>query len=899
MQRGTYIGIILLSALALIAVAATGAGSSTVLWNKTYGGPDAGDAAYAIVSIPGGTGFFLAGETASFGEGKADAWVIRLAPDGTEEWNRTYGGKESDVARSLIRTDDGNLLFAGNLTFVTNGTRADTDAWIMKTDPSGGEIWNQTYGGPDANASTNAVTGTDDGGYVFAGTITPRGGNESTAWVVRLNGTGEEVWNRTFGETGKNRADAVTRLPGGGFVVAGSTESAGAGMADVWVVRLDESGEEVWNRTFGSPDDDAGRAVITTSDGNLLVAGTFTERPDNTTIDTDVLLLKLTPGGEVVWNWIYGDFGVNESAEAVIETADGGYLVAGETGFSGVDDTDAWLVATDAEGAVAWSKTFGGENPGDTAASVLEIAPGDYVFAGTFNATARGGPVNLDAWTVRLGPESTPTPTPTLTSTATPTPAPTEIPIKPPKAPVVPQKAPVMVPGDDRDDDRDDDDKGPVIPTPTRTGTPIPTGTMTPRPTHNGDDDDDDNGDNNGDDNGNVTPMPTEDLTPTPTGSGDDNGNDNGDDNLNTSALSGRVWYDLNADGVPDTGEPGIPGIGVRLIGMRGMADHAVTGPDGSYRFEAIPSGGYSGAEFLMPDGYSCTASGNGSDVNPQDGIVAFAEGGAGRQTLNAGFISNHRPVTPAEAYGWILGTTWNDGDGDGLKNEAHGLTDVEVRLLNADGNQVASARTGHHDWYSSLYLFGPLPPGEYSLAFTLPDEYVFTSTGGDSHADPMTGTTTRFQVGGGETVVRDAGLIPAPSTQAPAGTTPPAPAAGEEKGADDDGTGGTGSGADDDDGQEIPAVTTAPQNPGNMTLMPTSGTSDGTDDEQENGGDEAGNDDQEVPAVAAAPQDPGDATLVPADDTDDGTGGEQDDAPAVTAGGVEEDDGEDDNRDD
>jgi len=889
MQRGTYFGIILLSALALVAVVATGAGDSAVLWNRTYGGPDADDAVYAIVPIPGGTGFFLAGETESFGEGKTDAWVVRLAPDGTEEWNRTYGGKEADIARSLIRTDDGNLLFAGNLTLVTNGTRADTDAWIMKTDPAGGEIWNRTYGGPDVNASANAVTGTDDGGYLFAGSIAPRGENESAAWVVRLNETGEEVWNRTFGEAGNNQADAVTRLPGGDFVVAGSTGSSGAGMADVWVIRLDESGTEVWNRTFGSPDDDAGRAVITTSDGNLLVAGTFTERPDNTTVDTDVLLIKLTPDGEVVWNWIYGDFGVNESANAVTETADGGYLAAGETGFSGVDDTDAWLVATDAGGAVAWSRTFGGENPGDAAASVIEIAPGEYVFAGTFNATERGGAVNMDAWTVRLGTPPEPTPT------ATPTPGPTVTPIKPPKAPVVPQKAPVMVPGDDRDDDDEH-----VIPTPTgtRTGIPIPAGTVTTRPTHNGDDDDDD--DDNGDDNAHVTPIPTGTVTPRPTENGDDNednnGDDNGDDNQNVNAVSGRVWYDLNADGALDTGEPGIPGIGVRLIGERTMLDHAVTDSDGLYRFENISPGRYSGVEFLMPDGYSCTVSGNGNDASPQDDVVAFAEGGAGRQTLNAGFIGNYHPATPAETYGWILGTTWNDGDGDGLKNEAHGLTDVEVRLLDASGNQIASARTGHHDRYSSLYLFGPLPPGEYSLAFTLPDDYIFTSTGGDSRADPVTGTTTRFQVGGGEAVVRDAGLIPAPPTRAPTDATPPDPAAGEQEGADDDGTGGTGDGADDDDGQEIPAVTTAPQSPGNATPVSTGGTSDGADDEQENGDDEAGDDDQGMPAGAFAPQNPGDATPVPADDTDDRAGGEQDDAPTMAAGGPNEDDVKDDN---
>ncbi|MCM2466369.1 MSCRAMM family adhesin SdrC [Methanoculleus oceani] len=786
MQRGTYFGIILLSALALIAAAGAQTGDPAVIWNRTYGGLDTSDAAYAIVTDPGGAGFFLAGETASSGSGKTDARVIRLTPEGTEEWNRTYGGEEADTARSIVQTDDGNLLFAGNLTLVTNGTRLDTDAWIVKIDPSGSEAWNRTYGGPGVNASANAVTGTDDGGYLFVGSIVPWGGNEAAAWAVRLNESGMEVWNRTFGGAGNETANAVTRLPGGDFVLAGSTESSGAGMADVWVVRLNESGDEVWNRTFGSPDDDAGRAVINTSDGNLLVAGTFTERPDNATVDTDALLIKLTPDGDILWNWIYGDFGVDESAVAVIETADGGYLFAGETGFPGVDDTDAWLVATDTEGAVAWSRTFGGENPGDRAASLLEIAPEEHVFAGTFNATERGGPANADAWAVRLGPKPTPTPTPTATPeptstpTATPTPEPTATPIKPPKAPVVPQKPPVTsVPG-------------PTLtptpaPTPTPTPTVVPTETPTPGPTRTAE----------------PTGTPTVTATPTPTRDNhndddhdDDDHDDDDGDAGNSNLLSGMVWYDLNADGILDPGEPGIPGISVRLIGERTMFDYVVTGPDGSYRFSTLPTGGYSGVEFLLPDGYSCTVSGRGSDASPMDATLAFAEGGARRQTLNAGFIGSHHPATPAEAYGWILGTTWSDGDQNGVRDETYGLTGVEVRLLDEGGNQVASARTGHHDYYTSLYLFGPLPPGEYTLAFTAPDDYAFTSTGGDSYADPSTGTTTPFTVGGGDMVVRDAGLIPAP---APTASPASSPAGQGSEVVAADATGGAGDGADEE----------------------------------------------------------------------------------------------------
>ena len=747
MQRSTWIGIMLLSALALVAAAGAGTEEQTVIWNRTYGGPDADDAAYAVVPGPGGDGFFLAGVTASSGEGETDAWVIRLTAEGSLEWNRTYGGKEADTARSVVRTDDGGLLFAGNLTYVTNGTQADTDAWLVKIDPSGAEAWNRTYGGPDVNASANAVIPAGDGGFLFVGSTAALGGSESDAWAVRVNETGGEVWRRVLGGAGNDTMNAAARLSDGDFVVAGSTESSGAGMADVWVIRLNESGDEVWNRTFGSPDDDTGRAVITTPDGNLLVAGTFTERPDNATVDTDALLIKLSPAGDIIWNWVYGDLGVNESAAAVIGTADGGYLFAGETGYSGVDDTDAWLVKTNASGAVVWSRTFGGSNPGDRALSVLQIAEDRYLFAGAFNATGKGGTVNTDAWAVRLGPAPAPAPTPT----------PTVAPIKPPKAPAVHQKPPVV-----------------VGPAPTKTAAPAPTQapppapTLTKKPTEK------------------PTEKPTKKPTEKPTGKPiekpthtakptekpDDDHDGRDDDNGDGDALSGTVWYDLNADGSRTSGEPGIPGISVRLIGKRTMADAAVTGSDGSYRFPAIPAGGYTGVEFLLPDGYACTLPGRGSDARPVTADTAFAEAPGDRQVLDAGLVGNYRAATPATAYGWVLGTVWSDDDQNGVRDETYGMTGVEVRLLDVSGGVAASARTGYHDRYTSLYLFGPLLPGEYLLVFSPPDGYTFTTGGGDSHADPLTGITPPFAVGGGETVVRDAGLIPAPARVLPAGGT-------------------------------------------------------------------------------------------------------------------------------
>lgn len=310
-------------------------------------------------------------------------------------------------------------------------------------------------------------------------------------------------------------------------------------------------------------------------------------------------------------------------------------------------------------------------------------------------------------------------------------------------------------------------------------------------------------------------------MTPVGNDDDDDDDDDNDDGNNQTGgaaneSLSGTVWFDLNGDGARDPGEPGIPEISVRLIGQRTMMDYTTTGPDGSYRFGAIPSIGYAGVEFILPDGYSCTVPGLDNHAAPLGTDVIFAEGGVDRQTLNAGLVGDLLPGTPAASYGWVLGTVWSDDSRDGINDEAYGLTDVEVRLLDAGGNVAGSTRTRYHDSHFSMYLFGPLPPGEYSVAFTAPEGYVFTSPGRDSYADPSTGATGPFTVGGGEAVVRGAGLFLSPAPI-------PSPGEPEIKPSVENGTDDEQEQRDDvADGEDSepggPAVTDGPEAPVNET---------------------------------------------------------------------------------
>ncbi len=328
-RRCTYLTVLMLCIC--LPITATAAVDLSVVWNMTYGGTGGNDSAYAIIEPPNGSGYLFAGKTGSYGAGGTDAWVVALTGDGDEVGNMTYGRGENDTARALVPVTENRTLFAGTYTFITDNTRRDTDAWAVMIDGSGAEVWNEKYGGAAVNATANAATRAKEGGYLLAGSVEPYGTGRTDALVVKVNESGGEEWNMTYGAPGGNEtAYAIAALPDGGYGLAGSTDSGSAGGTDAWIVRLDGNGSEVWNRTCGGPDNDTARSLVAAPDGSLLFAGTYTSRDGQNRTDTDALVVRLTGDGEVVWNATYGSPADNASAYALILTNDGGSLFAGE-----------------------------------------------------------------------------------------------------------------------------------------------------------------------------------------------------------------------------------------------------------------------------------------------------------------------------------------------------------------------------------------------------------------------------------------------------------------------------------------------------------------------------------------------------------------------------------------
>jgi predicted secreted protein len=311
-------------------------------WNKTYGGTN-DDHASALVQTSDG-GYALAGYTNSFGAGGYDFWLVKTDASGTMQWNITYGGTNEDLALALVQTSGGGYALAGS---TRSFGVSNADAWLVKTDEFGNMQWNKTYGGANYEFFDTIVQ-TGDGGYALAGYTNSFGAGGYDFWLVKTDASGNAQWNKTYGGTSDDSATSVVQTADGGYALAGSTSSFGAGGYDFWLVKTDASGNAQWNKTYGGTSDDMAFAFVQTSDGGYALAG-YTKSFGAGS--HDFWLVKTDSAGNAQWNKTYGGTSM-DYATALVKTVDGGYALAGYTTSFGVGPNDFWLVKTDASGNV-------------------------------------------------------------------------------------------------------------------------------------------------------------------------------------------------------------------------------------------------------------------------------------------------------------------------------------------------------------------------------------------------------------------------------------------------------------------------------------------------------------------------------------------------------------------
>jgi len=381
----------------LVVTTSIGLGTSPILannpppeteWEKTLGGSDFEFAESVRQTADGG--YIIAATTLSYGAGLYDLYIVKTDTSGNLTWEKTFGGSDLEYARSVEQTTDGGYIIAGATKSYGAG---QADFYLVKTDASGNKTWEKTFGGSGYDQAYS-VQQTTDGGYIIAGETTSYGAGLADFYLIKVDASGNKTWEKTFGGSDYDHAYSVRQTADGGYILTGSTISYGVG-GDVYLVKTDASGNKEWEQTLGDGDYEYAESVRQTTDGGYIIAGATESYGAG---QTDFYLVKTDASGNKTWEKTFGGSSWDDGFSAK-QTTDGGYIIAGGTG-SYDENGDAYLVKTDASGNKEWEKIIGGSDY-DCARSVEQTTDGGYILVGD---TYSYGAVDGDAYLVKVSP---------------------------------------------------------------------------------------------------------------------------------------------------------------------------------------------------------------------------------------------------------------------------------------------------------------------------------------------------------------------------------------------------------------------------------------------------------------------------------------------------------------
>ena len=305
-------------------------------------------------------------------------------------WSRTFGGEGIDACFSIIPTTAGGIAMAGYSSSFGAGL---DDFWLVCTDEEGDSLWSKTFGGRGAEWCRSLIQ-TANGYFVMAGESESFGADNYNIWLVCTNDEGDSIWSKTYGGPNYDRSLCHIQTTDGGFAMAGDTWSFGAGGSDFFLVKTNNEGDSLWSRTYGGERSEICFSIIQTADGGFALAGWSESFGAG---ETDAWLIRTNTEGDSLWSRTFGGEGSYVCSSSIIQTRDGSFVATGWTWSSYTRDYDIWLARINADGDLLWFKTFGGRG-NDLCNSVMQTSDGGFALAGHTSSFGAG---NSDFWLLR------------------------------------------------------------------------------------------------------------------------------------------------------------------------------------------------------------------------------------------------------------------------------------------------------------------------------------------------------------------------------------------------------------------------------------------------------------------------------------------------------------------
>ncbi len=323
----------------------------------------------------------IAGYNSTSSKGYDAVLVMANPENGDTIWTKTFGNSYSDAFYNVKNSNDGGFIASG----FTNRASASSPAMLVViTDADGKAIITKTYGGTAYSQGFNVLP-VADSGYLITGVIQKSSTSDRDIYLVRIRETGDTIWTRSFGATGKDPYDSINdaayatiEAPGGGFFITGSIHGYTQNGGRIFLMKVSSTGDSLWTKMYNYG---IGYSLTLTSDNGIVISGSLQEGSSQ-----DIFLLKTDTAGTILWGGIktFGGGGYEYGA-SMIEASDGGFAITGITDSQGYGNQDVFLIRTNSSGDKLWEKTYGGTD-NDQGFGLVQLPDNGFSITGLSNS---------------------------------------------------------------------------------------------------------------------------------------------------------------------------------------------------------------------------------------------------------------------------------------------------------------------------------------------------------------------------------------------------------------------------------------------------------------------------------------------------------------------------------